>query len=343
MKKFLPITTIAAALICAGVKDTLAQDEPQPEPPPIAIARDVKDIAEDAVETAHDEVQKQLGQVQVQFQRAQRQMANLVGQKRVFARRIGANAEKSLVIRSREMDVKEQGELQEDLTVMTHILDKAVAERFEGVEPARVAMGINVAFVPGEGPMRSLYLDGYGALFIVNVNFPLIAPPASNNVEKEKTSANSEWEEARREVYGQTVSDVSVVGTAPEYDPAKITALETVLLGALKDASNIRGVKPEESITVCVVGAPSSTERRVSVSMVPGAPMAPAAPEPPGNMLYSVDLDPPGNDGAAENKTTLTIRVRKADADAFAKGKLTLDEFRKKAVITVYRDAPASP
>lgn len=32
----------------------------------------------------------------------------------------------------------------------------------------------------------------------------------------------------------------------------------------------------------------------------------------------------------------MTIRARKSDIDAFAKGKINLDEFRKKAVITIY-------
>jgi hypothetical protein len=32
----------------------------------------------------------------------------------------------------------------------------------------------------------------------------------------------------------------------------------------------------------------------------------------------------------------LTIRVKKSDVDSFAKGKLDLDQFRKKASMTIY-------
>jgi len=32
----------------------------------------------------------------------------------------------------------------------------------------------------------------------------------------------------------------------------------------------------------------------------------------------------------------MTIRVKKSDIDSFAKGKLTLDDFRKKASIVIY-------
>ena len=42
------------------------------------------------------------------------------------------------------------------------------------------------------------------------------------------------------------------------------------------------------------------------------------------------------DDGAARRGTIMTIRVKKSDADAFAKGKMNLEDFRKKARITTY-------
>jgi hypothetical protein len=41
-----------------------------------------------------------------------------------------------------------------------------------------------------------------------------------------------------------------------------------------------------------------------------------------------------GNSGM--RNSIMTIRVKKSDVDAFAKGKLTLDEFRKKAGTAIY-------
>ena len=41
-------------------------------------------------------------------------------------------------------------------------------------------------------------------------------------------------------------------------------------------------------------------------------------------------------DGPPARGTIMTIRVKKSDADAFAKGKLSLEDFRKKASITTY-------
>jgi hypothetical protein len=39
---------------------------------------------------------------------------------------------------------------------------------------------------------------------------------------------------------------------------------------------------------------------------------------------------------AGSRETVLNIGVKKADADAFAKGDINLEEFKKRAVITAY-------
>ena len=89
-------------------------------------------------------------------------------------------AGKALVIRSSESDLKEQTQLEEDLAVMSRILEKAVSERAggHGGQPyGATAMGIDVFYTPAASPLRSLYLDGYGALFMLNVGFPFLPPP----------------------------------------------------------------------------------------------------------------------------------------------------------------------
>lgn len=41
-------------------------------------------------------------------------------------------------------------------------------------------------------------------------------------------------------------------------------------------------------------------------------------------------------DNAVANDSTLTIRVKKADADALAAGKITEEEFQKRAEVAIY-------
>ena len=52
-----------------------------------------------------------------------------------------------------------------------------------------------------------------------------------------------------------------------------------------------------------------------------------------GYQLFGADSDQSHNGG---HSATLTIRVKKSDIDAFFKGKLNLDEFRKKAQMVIY-------
>src|SRR5204862_5958190 len=82
---------------------------------------------------------------------------------------------KALVIRTSDSDAKEQANLEEDLAVMSRILDKTMSKNLDD-DRANRFMGISVLFAPGSGSIRNLYLEGYGALFLLNVNFPLLPP-----------------------------------------------------------------------------------------------------------------------------------------------------------------------
>jgi hypothetical protein len=240
---------------------------------------------------------------------------------------------KSLVIRTSDAEAKSQGKLEEDLAVMSRILDKKLSELDD--EKPRRAMGIDVFLAPGSSPIRSLYLESYGALFMLGVNFPLLPPPEKAEPTKEKSETDSTWDEAKRELYGTadawsqagTAFKFAMAGEAPEeYDEKKVDDLKEGLLDALKNATNIRNLKPDETITVCVFGGASAS---------------------PGTVRKTKNRtsDPSDNDAdallitdrrASARGTIMTLRVKKADVDAFAKGKLNADEFRKKAAVTVY-------
>lgn len=354
MKKIFRALTITVALACASVIKALAQDEPpsppKPPPPPVAIIHGVQNLTEGTVHMVQNDVEKHVHD-------AQQRIEHLTDH--IFKIRSGGpKTVRSLVIRSSNMAPRAQSDLEEDMTIMAHILEKAVAEQFADDQPGRVAMGINVSFVPGEGPTRNLYLDGYGAVFFLNVNFPLLPPPVEKNVEKERPPADSTWEEARAEVYGQP--GAKSWASHPEYDATKVAALKKVLLDSLKNASNIRSVRLDESITVCVIGAPSGAPVRVTTSSSGGGfghSVGSGGGGGGGGFgafggggggggsggEQNVWVTTSGNDDAPGNKTTLTIRVKKADCEDFGNGKVTADEFRNRAAITIYGDAAGSP
>ena len=243
---------------------------------------------------------------------------------------------KALVIRTSDADAKAQASLEEDLAVMSRILDKTTAKQPDN-GPENRFMGINVLFAPGSGSIRNLYLEGYGALFLLNVNFPLLPPPEKTEPTKEKSETDSTWEEAKQELYGQSDPWAQAgkefrlsmsTGPQQEYDKDKVENLQESLLEALKNATNIRNLKADESITACVFGGVSVPSGKARTWVKRGSGPQDADRE---------DILVTGNDDSPPTRgTIMTIRVKKSDADAFAKGKLTLDDFRKKASITTY-------
>jgi len=243
-------------------------------------------------------------------------------------RRSPGQSGKTLLIRSSEPSSKEQSNLEEDLAVMTRILDKAVDDQAAGQPRPRKAMGIDVYFASSGTPVRSLYLDGYGAVFMLKVGFPLLPPP-TKEAQKEKSETSSTWEEAREEIYGHpNDSKAMVAGTAEEYDEDKVNSLKDSLFEALKNAKNIRDLKPDDSVTVCVFGGPGAgrTQTRTTSRRTP-APIAET-----GNHVWVFS----DNHSSPGRGTVLTIRVKKSDVDAFAKGSQDVDAFRKKAKVTAY-------
>ena len=239
-----------------------------------------------------------------------------------------------LVIRTSSMDPKDQANLEEDLVIMARVLDKALQPVPEPNTTPYRAMGIDL-FGSGPSPaMRNLYLDGYGALFMLHVGFPLLPPlPGPAQPKKDDSETDSAWEQAKQELYGQGSAGLPP-GPAQEFNEATVSRLKAQLLEALKSASNIRELKPSESVTVCIFGGASGGRSvrfglRAHGSATAGQPPLPADPA----RLLAVDR------GRKQRGTVMTLRAKKSDIDAFAKGKLDHDEFSKTVKIEAYPGA----
>jgi hypothetical protein len=234
----------------------------------------------------------------------------------------------ALVVLASERDAKAQAGLEEDLAVMSHILDKAVQQKLGSDHRWKTAMGINVLFAPGSSSFRSLYLEDYGALFTLHVGFPLLPPPAEEQTGKEKTPVDSAWDEAKQELYGHHPQPrAGATSTLEPYSQEKVDGLKEVLLEALKNASHIRDLKPEEYVALCVFGGASAT---------------PALTKASSSEVMVIGDDPTMNSflvgpGASPRRgTVLTLRAKKADVDSFARGELTPDQFRKRVGMASY-------
>ena len=68
--------------------------------------------------------------------------------------------------------------MQEDLNVMSLLLQRKLEDAL-GENSPTYKMGIPLLLRSGQRSIESLYLDGFGAVFTVNVNFPLVPPPVN--------------------------------------------------------------------------------------------------------------------------------------------------------------------
>lgn len=241
-----------------------------------------------------------------------------------------------LVVPGPDLKAEAFGAITEDLTVMCRIFDKAL---YSGKRPtgawayASRSDSLGWLFTQRPGSTRSLYLDGYGAVFFVPVDFPLIAPAQQKEEAKPDESADRVWSQTMNELRGQEEKRDGEA-TGPAYDSQKVENLKAALVKTLRHAANLR-VRPEDQITI-VVGSRSAvtgshhqqlTQRYVS-KYRGAAPASRNAQRP----------DAPEADPAA----TFVLRVLKADVDALAAGKLPAEQFAPK-VQTFWTRAQSQP
>jgi len=260
----------------------------------------------------------------------------------------GRNATLPLVIRSSAEDETSLANMMEDLTVMSRIIHKNIA-RGGSRERQESASGITLSAFASSRRPNTYYLEGYGAVFLVSVKFPLVPPTAKEERAKDEKAVDTDWEQTKMEIYGPRASSRAwVFGNSPdappvEYDADKVERLKSDLTEALKNATNIRSVKPDEYVTVAVIGTesgpPMTMKRFKKVRTNRGGADQNNAGGGGGGVGFFGDdgsIAVAAGDQGSHRQTTLTVRVRKSDADAFAKDKLSLEEFRKKVSIQAY-------
>lgn len=192
--------------------------------------------------------------------------------------------------------------LNEGLAILTLRIRKAIETNPD--EDTLARLDGNVLRIPGNGSVRTIYLDGFGALVFVKAGFPLLAPAASEQ-KLPAPAADSEWNRAKQELLAEKRKGFAAdFNPGQPYDGERVETLKNQILSALKDASNVHAIKPDDFVAVTVFGPPAALSDRNGVPDMHG--------------------------------TVLTIRVKKSDIDAFAADKLDAGKFKEKAVITAY-------
>ena len=274
-----------------------------------------------------------------------------------------SGTENILVIPEGKMAGEKLGEIIEDMNIMSRIFEKDLDE-------ADMLKGRHIWFFGAQsaGVPRNIYLEGYGALFLMEVDFPLLPLTEVEKKETEEEDVDHVWQQTKREVY-QSPSDrhfkIESEDEQEEYDVAKVEDLKTKLIRNLKHAANIRNLKSTEWSVIAVTGSGGQTSG-VQISMNMGGGMGArqgsgrgsarggrggraggGGRSAPGSMppmpFMSPSMGRSGGGGftgglstRSASATVLTVRAKKADVDAFAKGKLDFEQFQKRVQMFTY-------
>ncbi len=262
-----------------------------------------------------------------------------------------SSCDRVLIIPAAETKAEQFLTITEDMSIMSHILDKKLGKSdnsfdyFFGGSPhigyggQGGGYGRSFPFSSPDNLTRAIYLQGYAALFLMKVDFPL-SPPVEIQEKEAAEPADATWEEAKRQMYSpDDRSSRSRKRSAEKYDAEKVEDLKMKLVKALKHAANIRNLKPDEWVILSVTeegrGPGVLTETKfVSrvITVFKGnqivATEVPSLPSPPS--------PPSSNEMEFPAPTIMTIRAKSSDVDVFSQGQLDFDQFSERVQIFLY-------
>jgi len=244
-----------------------------------------------------------------------------------------------LVVPGPDLKLEDLAGITEDLTVMCRIFDKAL------YPSGRSTRGRSAYARTGDVPLlgrllaqqgdrtQGLYLDGYGAVFFVQVDFPLVGPPQEKEGAKPEEPADRVWSQTMNELRGQQ-EPRDAAATGPAYDAQKVESLKAALTKTLRHAANLR-VHPQDQITVVVgsQGAARGSAQEHLRYLYSSRQYRVLVPTTNRKRPDTADADP---------AATLVLRAAKSDVDALAAGQLTPDQFAPK-VQTLWSGVQAQP
>ena len=267
--------------------------------------------ARDAAARAADAVRRQYGLAQFSFN--------------------GPSSTRTLIVPRGDATEEQLADVQEQLTIMSRILTKAADPEAGG----RGGFRFNLAgFGFGGGSdLDALYLDGYGAVFLVDVDYPLVEPPKGG--EKKATVHGDKdltWEKTRRELAGAPGEDEELPGDDVDGEPGKsfdadrVAALRKRLVESFRHAANLKMLKEGAERVTFVVSGPVTGGRVVHLGGGTKATGNIAGYVKDTKGIKVVDM----RSNKARTGQQLTLTARKGDIDSFAAGRMTLDEFARK-------------
>ena len=230
-----------------------------------------------------------------------------------------------LVIPSAEITTEEIATISEDMNIMSRILERNLDQVHIDVGSMFIPSSdpFNIVFKRNKQSSQGMYLQGYGAIFLMKVDFPLSPPP---QVEEKKETEKKEdvdpvWTQTKKEIYEPEESRRHKSDhPAKEYDAKEVENLKTTLVKSLKHAANIRNLKSDESVILTVTGSGAPSDVK---GVVVGQKQTIIVDQKFGTRAIQGRFP----DNTFSLPTILVIRAKKADIDRFAKGDTDYDQF----------------
>lgn len=264
-----------------------------------------------------------------------------------------------LVIPSTDVSVDEFTETSEDIRVMQQILRDTLSE-------PRMILGVLYDYGDflGAGGHRNdaFYLQGYGVLLVMEVDFPLspAVPPEADPDQQQATPVDPVWQRARQKLYSPRDARYPSRAQPSPRDQMSFEQFKEDLTDTLRHAANIRHIDPNESIVLTIIGQSPGDRQAVSGQGRGAYSGRGGAWFEGGSYSYgSGAYSPAGGNSYADSRsyasgsvpgggrrgrqsltvsatTVLTIQAKKADIDAYARGEIDLSEFQQRVRTFAY-------
>jgi hypothetical protein len=214
-------------------------------------------------------------------------------------------------------------QLSEDLQIMLRILEKSIDDQRQ----SEFVSAMNIRLVSMPPVQRMMYLEGYGAVFFLEVSFPLAPSQDDKKTVEKPQKTNSEWEAAKREVMeqhdpfmGEFKGEFAFGGDREKYDEQRVLLLKKALTESLKNAANIGQLKPDEKVTVIIQNQSKSDMRQPIRVINTGKIKA-------GNVEIQ-QIGFKAND-------TMTLSVQKQHAEQYLKNAIDAKKFAENVTIDI--------
>jgi hypothetical protein len=243
-----------------------------------------------------------------------------------------------LVIPSTDMKSEDILAIMEDTSIMSRIFDKSLSQErlitpgtgtFDSLYSPRAFTGGPIFTSRRSYATEAMYLQGFGSLFFIGVDFPL-SPPPKVQEDKPEEGVDTVWRDTKTAIYNPAESVRRRVEVQPqkEYDAERVQDLQKTIIKTLKHAANIRGLKTNEWVTIVVRSSAPAVIITGTFVTRSTSENSPAASNPSASLRTGVGTSSalPATEVPSQ-ATFLTIRAKKSDIDSFAKDQLNYDQF----------------